>query len=203
MKNAKVVDARNLSCPQPVILARQAILQYDQVAVIVNDEIALENVKRMGTKLKCSIKTTKKKDGSYEVLLTKTADNMINSQKNVSRCNEPGPSGPFVIVFSADKMGRGNDELGGVLIRTFIHTICEQDEKPQTMIFYNTGVQLAMRDSDVLDDLRQLAEDGVEMLVCGTCLNYFDIKDKLAVGVVSNMYDITDTMSRAGRLIAP
>jgi selenium metabolism protein YedF len=202
MTNIKIVDARNLSCPEPVILARKAIEQNEQVTVIVDDDTALENVKRMATKLGCTVEIEKLQDGAHELHLTRTAK-IIDSRKDEAICNGPGQRGSFIIVFSANTMGRGNDELGGVLIRTFIHTICEQENKPQMIIFYNTGVQLTVQDSAVLDDLKQLAEGGVEMLVCGTCLNYFDIKDKLAVGVVSNMYDIADAMSRAGRLIAP
>jgi selenium metabolism protein YedF len=200
MKNIIVVDARNLSCPQPVILARKAIGDHDQVTVIVDNDTALENVKRMATKLGCSIKTAKKKDGTWELYLTRGAQNIVEA---TPLRDEIAQKGPFIIVFSADKMGRGNDELGGVLLRAFIHTICQQENKPAAMIFYNTGVKLTLQDSDVIDDLKQLAAGGVEILVCGTCLNYFDIKDKLAAGVVSNMYDIASLMSRAGRLITP
>jgi selenium metabolism protein YedF len=100
-------------------------------------------------------------------------------------------------------MGSGNDELGYVLMRAFLHTIALQAEKPDIMIFYNTGVKLAIQGSEVLDDLKELASAGVEMLVCGTCLNYFEAKEKLSVGVVSNMYDIAGIMSRAGRLLVP
>ena len=100
-------------------------------------------------------------------------------------------------------MGRGNDELGYVLIRAFLHTVAGQEEKPDVMIFYNTGVKLTVQGSEVLDDLKQLESEGVQLLVCGTCLNYFEIKDKLAAGTVSNMYDIVETMSSAGRLIVP
>jgi len=112
-------------------------------------------------------------------------------------------SGPFVIVVSEDKMGRGNAELGTVLIKAFMHTVAGQAKKPDVMIFYNTGVQLTVQGSDVLEDLKQLEGEGVQILVCGTCLNYFEIKDKLAVGVVSNMYDIVEIMSSAGRLLVP
>lgn len=112
-------------------------------------------------------------------------------------------SGPFVIVISEDKMGRGNDELGTVLIKTFLHTVAGQAKKPDVMIFYNTGVKLTVQGSDVLEDLKQLESDGVQILACGTCLNYFGIKDKLAAGIVSNMYDIVETMSSARRLLTP
>ena len=100
-------------------------------------------------------------------------------------------------------MGRGNDELGDVLMRAFLHTICLEKAKPDVLIFYNTGVKLTVQGSEVLDDLKEMAAAGVELLVCGTCLNYFEIKDQLAVGIVSNMYDIAQTMSRAGRLLTP
>jgi selenium metabolism protein YedF len=112
-------------------------------------------------------------------------------------------SGPFVIVISENKMGRGNDELGTVLIKAFLHTVAGQAQKPDVMVFYNTGVKLTIQGSDVLDDLKQLESEGVQILVCGTCLNYFEIKDKLAAGIVSNMYDIVETMSSAGRLLTP
>ena len=112
-------------------------------------------------------------------------------------------SGPFVIVISENKMGRGNDELGTVLIKAFMHTLAGQAQKPDVMIFYNTGVKLTVQGSEVLEDLKQLEGEGVQILVCGTCLNYFEIKDKLAAGVVSNMYDIVETMSSAGRLLVP
>jgi selenium metabolism protein YedF len=112
-------------------------------------------------------------------------------------------SGPFVIVCSEDKMGRGNDELGSVLIRAFFHTVAEQTERPDIIIFYNTGVRLTVQGSDVLEDLKALSDRGVEILVCGMCLNFFNIKEKLGVGIISNMYDIAGTMSRAGRIVSP
>ncbi|HQN71706.1 MAG TPA: sulfurtransferase-like selenium metabolism protein YedF, partial [Smithella sp.] len=95
------------------------------------------------------------------------------------------------------------DELGTVLIKSFVHTVADLGKKPDVMIFYNTGVKLTIEGSDVLEDLKQMNSEGVQILVCGTCLNYFEIKDKLAVGIVSNMYDIVETMSSAGRLLAP
>jgi selenium metabolism protein YedF len=112
-------------------------------------------------------------------------------------------SASFVIVISGNKMGRGNDELGTVLIKAFLHTVVGQAQKPDVMIFYNTGVKLTVQGSDVLEDLKQLESEGIQILVCGTCLNYFEIKDKLAAGVVSNIYDIVEIMSSAGRLLIP
>lgn len=115
----------------------------------------------------------------------------------------PATNGPFVIVFAENKMGRGNDELGSVLVRSFIHTVLQEKQKPDMMIFYNTGVYLTLKGSDTLEDLKEIASAGVEFLVCGTCLNFFEVKERLGVGIVSNMYDITGAMSRAGRLVIP
>jgi len=204
MSEIKIVNARGLACPQPVVLAKQAIESHEQVKVIVDNDTALENVKRLGTKLGCDVKVEKKKDGTYEINLTRMAGVAGAKEEFVPSCGAtPAQSGPFVIVISADKMGRGNDELGYVLIRAFLHTIALQAEKPDVMIFYNTGVLLTLQESEVLDDLKELASAGVEMLVCGTCLNYFEAKEKLGVGVVSNMYDIAGIMSRVGRLLVP
>ncbi|PKN10174.1 MAG: sulfurtransferase-like selenium metabolism protein YedF [Deltaproteobacteria bacterium HGW-Deltaproteobacteria-7] len=204
MSKTKIVNARGLSCPQPVILAKQAIETNEQVKVIVDNETALENVKRLGTKQGCDVQVEKKNDGTYEINLTRKAGAIVTKEEFVPSCDAtPAASGPFVIVISADTMGRGNDELGNVLIRAFLHTVCQQKEKPAVMIFYNTGVKLTVQGSEVLEDLKQLESEGVQLLVCGTCLNYFEIKDKIAAGTVSNMYDIVETMSRAGRLLVP
>jgi len=203
MSEIKIVNAKGLACPQPVVLAKEAIEKNEQVKVIVDNETALENVTRLGNKLGCDVKSEAKAGESvYEITLTRKAGAPL-PDVSVS-CDASAPAaGPFVIVCAEDKMGRGNDELGSVLIRSFMHTIAGQAQKPDVMIFYNTGVRLTVQGSDVLDDLKELSAAGVEILVCGTCLNYFEIKDKLAVGIVSNMYDIAGTMSRAGRLLTP
>ena len=204
MSEIKIVNAKGLACPQPVVLAKKALESHEQVRVIVDNDTALENIKRLGTKLDCDIKVEKKKDNIYEINLKRKTGATGAKDDFVASCDAtPAQAGPFVIVISADKMGRGNDELGYVLIRTFLHTVAGQAEKPDVMIFYNTGVKLTVQDSEVLDDLKQMESEGVQLLVCGTCLNYFEIKDKLAAGTVSNMYDIVEIMIRAGRLLAP
>jgi selenium metabolism protein YedF len=100
-------------------------------------------------------------------------------------------------------MGKGSDELGAVLMKAFIHTAIDLETRPDVMIFYNTGVKLTVEGSDFLGDLKELERKGVKMLVCGTCANYFNLTEKIAVGIVSNMYDIADTLSTAGRIVQP
>ncbi|MGB5219379.1 MAG: sulfurtransferase-like selenium metabolism protein YedF [Smithella sp.] len=204
MGDTKIVDARGLACPQPVVLAKQALETNEKIKVLVDNETALENVKRLGTKLGCDIKVEQKKDRTFEIKLKLKKGAVVSKEEFVPSCSAvTTASGPFVIVLSANTMGHGNDELGSVLIRSFLHTVAEQSQKPDTIIFYNTGVKLTVQGSEVIDDLKQLESAGVQLLVCGTCLNYFEIKDKLAAGTVSNMYDILDAMRRAGRLLTP
>ena len=203
MADIKIIDARGLSCPQPVVLTKQALEANAMVTTIVDNETALENVKRVAGKFGCDVDVEPKGKSVYEIHIVRGADFKKDQDFTVSCQTGESPSGPFVITVTEDKMGRGNDELGTVLIKAFIHTVAGQAKKPDVMIFYNTGVKLTVQGSDVLDDLKQMESEGVQILVCGTCLNYFEIKEKLAVGIVSNMYDIVETMSSAGRLLTP
>lgn len=205
MREIKIVNATGLACPQPVVLAKEAIENNERVKVIVDNETAMENVTRLGNKLGCEVSSEVKVGGSiFEIMLKRKATAPTSSENIAVSCNaSPSTIGPFVIVCAEDKMGRGNDELGAVLMRAFMHTIAGQAEKPDVMIFYNTGVKLTVQGAETLEDLKALEQAGADILVCGTCLNYFEIKDKLAVGVVSNMYDIAQAMSKAGRLLTP
>ena len=197
----ETVDARGLTCPQPVLLAKKALDVGDRIEVLVDNETARENVKRLGIKEGCDVQVEDRPDGTYRLSLSKRA----GAESPDGRCaaNESAITGPFVVVCSDNRMGRGPDELGQVLMRAFLHTLAEQREKPDTIVFYNAGVQLTVKDSPVLDDLRALADAGVEILVCGTCVNYFGIGEVVSVGTVSNMYDIAGAMSRSGRLVVP
>ena len=203
MADIKIIDARGLSCPQPVILTKKALEDNARVTTVVDNETALENVKRLAGKFGCAVTVESQGKGIYEIHIGRGAD-FNKDQDFVASCQTgAAPSGPFVIAVTEDKMGRGDDELGTVLIKSFVHTVADLGKKPDVMIFYNTGVKLTIEGSDVLEDLKQMNSEGVQILVCGTCLNYFEIKDKLAVGTVSNMYDIVETMSSAGRLLTP
>jgi len=195
------IDARGLACPQPVVLAKKSLETSDTVIVIVDNETARENVKRLGEKSGCTVSIEDKENGTFTLTLSRT--DAVQSPGDITSVPLSSAAGPNVFVISANTMGGGDDELGELLMKAFIHTIFDLDYLPDTLIFYNTGVKLAVKNSDVLDDLKQLEHDGVEILVCGTCANFFNIKDDIAVGIVSNMYDIAGTMSRAGRIVTP
>jgi len=199
----KTVDAKGLACPQPVILTKKALETDDSVTVIVDNETAKENVSRLAEKSGCAISVEAANDGTFRLLLSKSGSTPSPQSTGTTLNNPAIQTGPNVFVISSDTMGKGDDELGEALMKAFIHTIFDLDYLPDTLIFYNTGVKLAVKNSDVLDDLKKLEEKGVEILVCGTCANFFNIKEEISAGIISNMYDIAGAMSRAGRIVMP
>ncbi len=190
---AYTIDARGLACPQPVILTKKALEANDDLIVLVDDTAARENVKRLAINMGFVVEE-EQQGGETRIRINK-----------VSACTRAQgaitPQGPVVVVIASNTMGRGEDVLGGVLMKSFLHTLTEAGPMPDTMILFNTGVKLAVKGSEVLDDLESLANAGVNILACGTCLNYFSLKENLIVGVVSNMYDISQTMLTAGRIV--
>ncbi len=196
---SEIVDARGLPCPQPVILTRQALLQHDDVVCIVDNEAAQHNVTKMAAKMGLTPVVTIQDDG---IRLHFTRHGPAAASKPVAGRAIPAV-GPLVVYISADQMGRGEPELGGILIRAFLHTLNEVEPKPDVLILVNTGVRLAVEGSPVLDDLKALADGGTQILVCGTCLGYFELKEKLAVGEISNMYAIAETLLGAGKVVTP
>jgi selenium metabolism protein YedF len=187
------IDARGLSCPQPVILTKKALQDHSEIVVIVDNETAQENVKRMALSQGCEV-TIERREGDILLAISKGCSCEIPDAAGTTQ-------GPLVIVIGSDTMGKGNDELGTVLMKSFIHTLLETSPQADSIIFFNTGVKLTIQGSEVLEDIRTLSERGVKILVCGTCLGFFEIKDRLAAGIISNMYDITETMTGAGRLV--
>ncbi|HAJ28324.1 MAG TPA: sulfurtransferase-like selenium metabolism protein YedF [Syntrophus sp. (in: bacteria)] len=206
------IDARGLACPQPVIMAKKAIEENRQITVLVDNDMAVENIRRLALKMACGFSVTEKEGGIRNISLVRTGaiDEAERGRGPSARENELScaavtgkETGPLVVVLSDNHMGRGDDVLGDILIRSFVHTLLQLKPRPDTVICYNSGVRLAVKDSAVLDDLQQLAKDGVDILVCGTCVNYFEIGDQVAAGHISNMYDIAEAMAGAGRLLRP
>ena len=193
------VDARGLPCPQPVIQSRKAMQGTDLVVTLVDNETSMKNVSRMAEKAGWETQITQEGE-TFRIEIARGATHRETLPVAVGKAE--AVTGPLVLVVSSDVMGRGNEELGNILIRGFFHTLGEVEPLPQTVIFFNTGVRLACEDSQVLDDLRALAKADVELLVCGTCLGYFDLTEKLAVGQVSNMYDIAEALLRAGNVVS-
>ena len=196
----ETVDARGFPCPQPVIMTRNALRESDAVMTIVDNDAARQNVTRMAEKAGATVQVEEREDGIYLHITKKGAPRNLVFQKKPGFSTAPA-SGPLVLVVSANSMGRGDHNLGQVLIRSFFHTLGEVEPLPDAIIFFNSGVELVVDGSPVLEDLQYLRERGVEILACGTCLGYYDLKDKVGVGEVSNMYTIAETMLGAGKVV--
>ena len=137
--------------------------------------------------------------------MTITTENTIGKTEADEQiaCTVPAAQKTTVVVISADHMGEGDEELGRILIKGFIFALTQQEHLPSTILFYNGGAKLTCEGSESLEDLKDLAARGVEILTCGTCLNFYGITEKLQVGSVTNMYDIVERMSSADRVIKP
>ncbi|HOP85241.1 MAG TPA: sulfurtransferase-like selenium metabolism protein YedF [Syntrophorhabdaceae bacterium] len=203
----ETVDARGLACPQPVLLTKKALETEKDITVIVDNTVALENVKRFAINAGCLVDVKEQPNNVFFIHILKTENTNIkeeHSEEISCEIEKKDPSkGPVIVVVSSNKMGLDDDELGIVLMRSFLHTLTEIDTRPDVLILYNGGVKLAIEGSDVLHDLNALENQGVKVLVCGTCLNFFNLKEKLKVGSISNMYDITETLFKAKKIIRP
>jgi selenium metabolism protein YedF len=194
----KIVDARGLPCPKPVILTRKAMQQSARLTAIVDNEIAQHNVTRMAQKAGRAVQAEAREDGIYLHI----GENGSPQPAEAPPAIVVPSGGSLVVVAPSEFMGRGEEELGHVLMRAFFHTLGEVEPLPNTIIFYNSGVKLAAQGSPIVEDLLDLAARGVEILACGTCLGYYELMDKLAVGEVSNMYTIAETMLGASKVVS-
>ncbi len=189
------IDARGLACPQPVVLTNNAFDESNEVTTIVDNDIARGNVYRLAKSKGFKVEV-EEKEGDFHLHLTREG---------------PAPSqtcgmaigGPTVLMIASDSVGRGSEELGQNLMTAFIQVLHEITPQPSTIIFMNSGVKLVTEGSKVLEDLRAIEKQGTELLACGACLSYYELKEKISVGHISNMYDIASTLFSAGRIINP
>ncbi len=193
------VDARGLPCPQPVILTRNAMREAEEVITLVSAQDQVANVRRLAEKAGWRVHVEARGE-AFAIHITKPQAAPQAQLTPAESAPSPAP-GRRVVVISSDRMGRGEDELGLILMRSFLYALGEVEPVPQTMIFFNTGVKLTAEGSPVLEELAALQARGVEILVCGTCLDYFGLKDRVQVGTISNMYTIAETLLAAGHTI--
>ena len=196
------VNAMGDNCPIPVIKtkkAMQALTGPETIEVLVDNEIAVQNVTKLAKEQGGEVSSEKLGEKEYKVTIKMQGVPAVDAEVVCT----PDQKGDLIVVVSSDRMGTGNDELGKVLIKGFIFAVTQLDKLPKTMLFYNGGATLTTEDSDSLEDLKSLEAQGVEIMTCGTCLDYYGLKDKLAVGTVTNMYSIVETMAKAGRIVRP
>jgi selenium metabolism protein YedF len=197
----KRIDCRGLACPQPVLETKKALEEAEELLVLLDNPSSKENVRRFAESQGHQVNITEGK-GSFELKIKKgNGKEKPDSEAERSKIVQCPTSSDMVVFIDADSLGRGSEELGKILMRSFLQTLEQSDIRLQKIILMNSGVKLACQGSEVLEDLQELAAKGVEILACGTCLDFFGIKKNLTVGKVSNMYEILNSLSRAGSVI--
>jgi len=200
----KEIDARGLPCPQPVIMTRKVLDEQPEgpIIVLVDDAAQAENVAAMARNQRWDTRIFG--EGSEYLTLSLSRDPRFSTAENEPEATEAcGVPTRVVVQVSSDKFGGGSDELGDILMRSFLKTVEEIIPRPGAMVFINGGVKLTSEGSVVIDDLRRLNDLGVDIINCGTCLDYFSLKDKLLVGRISNMYEIATLLVNADRVVKP
>lgn len=207
----KKIDARGLQCPMPVIETKKALqgMTKGSVEIIVDNSIAVQNLVKMAKQKQLPFSSEMIKEDYFVVTMevgdsSNKIDNLSDkeAEREIS-CELDIIMEKTVVVLSSDRMGTGDDKLGQVLMKGFIYALTELEQLPKQIVLYNGGAKLSAKGSDSLEDLKLLESQGVEILTCGTCLNYYNLTEKLGVGTVTNMYTITEILLSAGKVIKP
>ncbi len=202
------VNAMGDACPIPVVKTLSAIKELkaaDVVVTMVDNEIAVQNLTRMAEKKGCGVRSEKLGDKEFKVTITVEASAIgqpVDTENVTCELPRTGKKNT-VVVISSKVMGHGGDELGTALMKGFIYALSQQEELPATILFYNGGASITCEGSVSLDDLKSMEAQGVEILTCGTCLNFYGLTEKLAVGEVTNMYTIVEKMTGADLIVKP
>jgi selenium metabolism protein YedF len=185
------LDVRGLPCPRPVVETKKALdkIKKGSLKVILDSKESCQNVERLARNQGCTVNVSEEK-GIFYVAISKE-----KPQK------EKGKAISIVVMITSARFGIGEDRLGEILMKSFLNTLWDSESKPSKVLFINEGVFLTTEGSEVLDSLKLLDANAVEIYSCGTCLEYYQLKDKLKVGVVTNMYDIVNSLLSADKII--
>lgn len=215
----KLVNAIGDPCPIPVVKTKNAIKELNGqkgcVETLVDNEIAVQNLTKMAVQKQYGVSSEKMEESKFRVIMeipslqesnddVSQGKSLNEENRNEDICCIPDErKKSTVVVISSSLMGEGDPELGTALMKSYLYALAQQDELPGTLLFYNGGVKLTCEDSASLEDLKSLEAQGVEILSCGTCLNFYGLTEKLQVGSVTNMYVIAEKMSQADLIIKP
>ncbi len=225
----RLIDARGLACPLPVVNTKKAIGEFKEegiLTVLVDNEIAVQNLKKFAAQKGLAAAGEKKSDTQYQVTIqippkpfstsptaapvTPQPDQGQPNQKQPNQdqpdqetCTPDSRKKGMVAILSANMMGNGDAKLGKALMKAFIFALTKQDTLPETIVCYNSGAYLTCQGSDSLEDFKNLEAEGVTIVTCGTCLDFYGIKDRLAVGTITNMYEIVEIMEQATSILRP
>ena len=201
------VNAMGDTCPIPVVKTKEAIRQLGAdggvVETLVDNDIAVQNLTKMANQKGYGVESEKLGENEYRVTMTVGAGADLPAESEETVCMVPAGQKNTVVVVAADHMGEGEGELGKNLLKAFLYALSQQERLPRTILFYNGGAALTCEGSAMLEDLKALEAQGVEILTCGTCLNFYGLTEQLAVGGVTNMYVIAEKMLTAGNVVKP
>jgi selenium metabolism protein YedF len=205
----KKLDVRTEACPGPVLRLRDLLDEGEREIVMhVADQLCRSNVSRFAASRGAEVGVEDPGDGTFVVTITAGDDAggarpgeeaFLGSEVPAA----PLSAGPRVVQITAATMGTGDDELGALLMRSFLKTQSQLERRPDAILFYNDGVKLCCEGSVLLEDLRALEAAGIEIIACGTCLNFFELADQLRVGRVTDMLEIASRLADAGTIVRP
>ena len=202
----KMIDCKGMACPLPVVNAKKASEELsagDVLTVLVDNEIAVQNLTRFAEHKGFGVSAEKKADSEHAVIMTISGATAEKVKEEEISCAMDSRRKGMLVVLSANTMGTGDVKLGTSLMKAFVFALTKQEQLPDTILCYNTGAYLTCEGADTLEDLKLLESEGVTILTCGTCLDFYDLKEKLAVGSVTNMYDIVERMENAAQIVKP
>ena len=202
----KLVDARGMACPLPVVNAKKASEEMnagDVLTILVDNEIAVQNLTRFAAHKGFGVSSAKNAENNFAVVMQITGEAATAAVNREESCTPDARKKGMLVVLSANTMGTGDEKLGKALMKAFVFALTKQDQLPETILCYNSGAYLTCEGADTLEDMKLLESEGVVIRTCGTCLDFYGLKDKLAVGTVTNMYDIVECMETAQTIIRP
>ena len=202
----KILDCKGMACPLPVVNAKKAAEELssgDVLTVLVDNEIAVQNLTRLAEHKGFGVSAEKKSDREFAVVMQISGNAAEPDREEEVACMMDSRRKGMLVVLSANVMGTGDAKLGTNLMKAFVFALTKQDQLPDTILCYNSGAYLTCEGADTLEDLKLMESEGVTILTCGTCLDFYGLKEKLAVGGVTNMYDIVERMENAAQIIKP
>lgn len=193
------IDARKLACPAPVLMTKEAVenIQPQSIHIVVDNEAASQNISRFLESQAYTV-TVERNEGEFKLTGRRGEDSAVQPEPLK---DAPADGKKIMVMVCTDRMGYGDDELGLKLMINFLKTLGEMGNDLWRLVFVNNGVKLTIIDSEVLDILKQLESEGVQVLVCGTCLTHFDLLAQKKVGETTNMLDIVTAMHLADKVI--
>lgn len=203
----KTIDVRGKLCPEPLIITKKAIKaghEGDTFSVILDNDIATCNLENFLSEI--GIQSQTAKEGAQMTINFTIGGAPVKNSPVEPFCPKPTTNGYYAVVLSSSAMGHdedNSDKLGKVLMRGFVNSLAQQDILPKAIVMYNSGVLTAVKGADTIEALRELSDAGVDIILCGVCADYYNIKDKIEVGRISNMMEITKITTTASHVVYP